>query len=433
MKVILPMIIKPLLIASNIVLWKQIVATIILIGVFIMLTRENVPRSYVALIGASLVIILRIIPPTEALSAINLGVLSTIIGVMLMTESLSRTGLFDSLAWFLAMSSKRNSRLLHSLLVITTYVLSMLINNIATMLIMIPITIKALKKLGINPRITLMTEAIVVNIGGIGLPVSSIPNVMVCIESNLSTIDFLREITPVSIALLFVCLFLSLKGVPKVMLPASLSESAKIKVDLNFIRYFAAFIIGVILIVGYDEIGLPLPVASLIAGGLALLVSGGSPRLFKEIDWPTIFFLSGIFVVIRGAEDSGLLILLSHALSNTIQRIPQLAIPLILWLSALASALIDNIPITATLIPVISGLKTVLTGHIVWWSLILGANLGGNFTAIGSPSNIIMMGMSKRYGVNVTFKEFSKFGAKHTVIYLALCTTYLYVFYLIIR
>jgi len=407
---------------------QQLLATLILIGTFILLITEKLPRTYAALVGAGLAIVLGVLPSGEALSAINIEVLSTIIGLMVMTEALSRTGLFDSLATFLVISSKGSSRLLHSLLVVTIYILSMIISNIAAILIVIPITIRAMRKLGIDPKMTLMTEAIAVNIGGIGLPISSIPNVMVCIESGLGMSDFLTRITPASILLLMVCLLISLKNIPKVTKPIE----GGLRVDmgglsLSSFRYIAAFIVSLILIIAYDMFGMTLPVAALIAGSIALLVSKESPEVLKEIDWPTIFFLSGIFVVIRGAERTGLLTSLSDAFSTTVGGNSQLAMPLILWVSATTSAAIDNIPITATLIPVINGLKGI--GSVRWWALILGANLGGNFTAIGSPSNIILLGLSRRYGVVVSFKEFSRYGTIHTTVYLILCTLYLYVMY----
>jgi len=304
----------------------------------------------------------------------------------------------------------------------------MIISNIAAILIIIPITIRAMRKLGIDPKITLMTEAIAVNIGGIGLPISSIPNIMVSIESGLSMSDFLIRVTPMSVLLLIICLLISLKRVPKIIRPLESNMKFQIEeLNLSSLRNIAAFIISLALIVAYDKFGMTLPIAALMAGSIALLASGESPDILKEIDWPTIFFLSGIFVVIRGAKKAGLLIAISKAFSGTIGENPQLAMPFILWISAAASAAIDNIPITATLIPVINGLKGI--GYVGWWVLILGANLGGNFTAIGSPSNIILLGLSKRYGILVSFKEFSKYGAMHTTAYLVICTLYLYTMY----
>jgi len=405
----------------------MIIYVLLLILVYVLIITEVVHKSIAALIGAAISVIvgsfLGFFDVTEVGEFIDLRTLGIIIGVMILVEVSRRSGLFQFIALKAIRMSGYKPRRLFVIFCLLTAFLSGIIGNITAMLIIGTLTVLTLVPLGVNPVPFLIAEVIISNVGSLMTLIGGIPPILVSSAAGLSFFEFTVFSMPFCITLVLITINILLLTFKK-RIPAKFEYDIAIFEEMDpwvvvtdkklFWRSLMILSLTIILFTTYDKLRLTLEFVAMLGGVLLLLLSGVDPEgVFRNLEWGTIFFFIGFFVLIGSIERSGLLEEIAKGLSHIAGSNILIAMLMLMWIGGLLSAIIDNIPITLTLIPVVKDLS-VLTGLNItplWWALLYGVVLGGNFTPLASPCGIIMLGIAKKEGYEISFKEFVKIGA----------------------
>ena len=446
------------------------VATGIFIAVYlaIIFLEKKLHKTKIALMGAALMLVLHIITQRDAFHDEALGVdwnvIFLLISMMIIIAILRGTGLFEAIAiWAVRVAQGRPFALMAMLNVVTA-VLSAFLDNVTTVLLIAPVTIAICRDLKINPVPFLISEALASNIGGTATLIGDPPNIMIASRTGLSFMDFIYNLAPVVlvIMLLYTLILRALfaRGI-------RVSEADRMRVmamnprdqikDWVLLRK-SLFVLGLV-IIGFALHGLlhyqPATVALAGAALLLALRRHNPHHTLAEVEWNTIFFFVGLFIVIGGIVKVGLIKLLAEqALLLTEGDLFKTSL-LVLWVSAVLSAFVDNIPYVATMNPLIIEMAQSLFPDVaarvqagelpasalirhpdllpVWWSLALGACLGGNGTYIGASANVIVVGLAERARHKITFVEFFKYGFPIMIGTIVVSTIYLYVRYYWLR
>ena len=448
----------------------QSLSIIVFVVTMILIATEWIDRIYSSLLAAASMLVIGAVPPEEVLNLIDIEILGVIAGMMLLVYGAEKSGIFNWIAVKILKASKTPKMFTVYLLLFTTF-LSMILNNIGAMLISASITIIMTRALKMNPEMLLIFQAIVANLGGMMLLMSSIPNIIIAIAGDLSLIEFALSIAPLGVILLGVTIliffrfyleetvgqfrqeFRSLEqgewvddlnrpesepDLKTELRAAEFNEWIDLSIkEFGAIKWGRKHSITAIIMTGtifgfliYDLIGLTPTIVALIGGCVMMGFSGEDPsEVFNEIDWSTIIFLAGLFVMINGMINIGLIEILSISILNLAGRMPENLPIAIMWLSAIPSGLIDNIPLTATFASIVKSWVSEGLSPDVWWGLVVGANLGGNLTPIGSPSNIIVLGVSEREGHPITLERFFKICFGVTMVHLLVSMIYLYIMF----
>jgi Na+/H+ antiporter NhaD/arsenite permease-like protein len=403
---------------------SQIVAGTIFIITFVAILADRIDRTIVALVGASAMIIsgllLGFYSQAEAFETIDLDTLGLLLGMMILVALLADTGFFQYLATFTAKRSGGNPwRLLVILGTITT-LLSMLLDNVTTIVLIAPVTILIAEILGISPIPYLMAEALLSNTGGVATLVGDPPNILIGSAANLSFNDFLVNLAPIVlvawIAVLFMLKFLFRKELAKRAEDPEaiqkLDENSLLK-DRESLRKIL-MVLAVVILLFFSHSVLHLSPSFIAIAGAAtalLLIKPDMEEMLKEIEWSILLFFSAVFIVVGGLEASGILGILAEQLTSLAFSDVLLTGVILIWAGAGLSAIVDNIPYTIIMIPIIQDLGTlgVEIGPL-WWALALGAGFGGNGTPIGSTANIITIRLSERTRTPITTALWLKTG-----------------------
>jgi len=446
----------------------QSLSIIVFITTMVLIATEWIDRVYASLLAAASMLAIGAVSPEEVLNLIDIEILGVIAGMMLLVYGAEKSGIFNWIAVKILNASKTPKMFTFNILLFTT-ILSMLLNNIGAMLISASITITMTKALKMKSEMLLIFQAIVANLGGMMLLMSSIPNIIIAIAGDISFLEFIYNIAPLGIILFAVTILIFFRfyledtmgdyrqeirsidqgewvndftrsetepDVKKELRDAEFSEWIDLSIkEFGTIKWGKKHSTASIIMAGtifgfifYDLIGLTPALVAMIGGCLMMSFSGEEPsEFFKEIDWSTIIFLAGLFVMINGMINIRLIEILSISILNMAGRIPENLPIAIMWLSAIPSGLIDNIPLTATFASIIKTWVSEGLSSDLWWGLVVGANLGGNLTPIGSPSNIIVLGVSKREGHPITLEKFFKICFGVTTMHLLVSMIYLYI------
>ena len=422
----------------------QTASVIIFLLTIIIVATERIHRMYASLLGSGAMVLVGAVSAEDILHFIDVEILGVIVGMMFLVRGAERSGIFNLFAKKITKASKSLTSFAIIMMVLT-FLLSIFLENIGGMLIMATITIPLAKSLKIKPDTFLIFQAIIVNIGGMMLLMSSIPNIIVAVEGGLSFSSFLVNIAPIGIILFVVTLLIFLrvfssevqKGITEEMRSIEFSDWVNISLmeldeDGEVWRMAVAALIMVFTIIGfavYDQIGLNPAFVAMTGGFLMLMFSGERPReSMSGIDWSTVLFLAGLFVLVNSLDHNGLIDMLSDWMLNFVDSLPLNVPTAVMWISAVPSGVIDNIPLTATLAPVMSRWIQEGATADVWWGLVLGANLGGCLTPIGSPSSIIAIGVAEREGHPIPLRRFFKICLGVTMVNLLVSSIYLYFF-----
>jgi Na+/H+ antiporter NhaD/arsenite permease-like protein len=431
---------------------------------FAAIISEKIHKTKAALFGAALTIALPIVTQEEAFHSPRLGidwnVVFLLISMMILVNVLGRTGLFEWAA--IKMAKLARGRPLHVMgyLIVLTTCASALLDNVTTVLLIAPVTLLLADELDIDPVPFLIAEAMASNIGGTATLIGDPPNIIIASRAGLTFVDFIVHLTPVVIVIVLAFLVVIRVLYGKRLTVAedkrqrilAMDERKMIKdVSLSF----KAVTVLVLTLLGFTLHGVlhmePATVALLGAATLLLISRGDPHRVLAEVEWPTIFFFMGLFVVIGGIVKVGLIRDISEfiirATAPTETDMATTATTL-LWASGLLSAVVDNIPYVATMSPLVLDMAnavfhggaadpanlSVATLHHdvllpVWWSLALGACLGGNATPIGASANVVVIGIAERAGYKISFARFMKMGVPVTLLTLALSQVYVWVRY----
>ncbi len=435
-------------------------ATIIFLLSYAVIVSEKVHKTIVAIVGASLMLVLKILEQHEAFHVEELGVdwnvIFLLISMMTIINLMRPTGFFEYIAIKSAKWGKGEPFRIMAIFAVVTAALSALLDNVTTVLLLAPVTLLIADALEVDPVPFLITEALASNIGGTATLIGDPPNIMIASKAKLNFLDFIIHLTPPVIIIMIVFLFVlklvfgkRLHVKPELKKRVlEMNEREAIKDPLMLKK--SLFVLAIV-ILGFVFHGMlhyePATVA-LFGAGLLLLLSGTHDphHYLAEVEWPTIFFFMGLFIIIGGVVKVGLIKWMSMKVLEITHGNMFATSMLVMWFSAFASAFVDNIPYVATMNPLIIDMAKQLWPHLqglqllhnpelmpLWWSLALGACLGGNGTAIGASANVIVVGMSERAGKRITFLRFMLYGMPIMILTVALSMVYVWLRYYVLK
>ena len=432
----------------------MIITGVILFIAYVFIASEKIQKSVVALAGAALVMLLGLIPfGGEAgdgkvlkgvFEYVDFQVIFLLIGMMIIVNIASRSGVFKWMALNLLKITKGHPKTVLFALAAFTAVASAFLDNVTTVVLMMPITFVIAKEFDTDPVPFLITEVLASNIGGTATLIGDPPNIIIGTRAGLSFMNFVNELTPIVTIIFLVAIstlvFLfrkGLKATPEKMAHVANIDNSQTITDKNLmIRSVITLVLVILGFVTHDVTHIPAYVFA-VAGAAFLLLFENPKEIYKDVEWLTIFFFVGLFIIIGGFEANGGIKFLADQLIVLTHGSLNMATMIILWASGILSGIIDNIPYTATMAPLISELinpanPNAITGHVhaLWWALSLGACLGGNLTIIGAAANVLVSETAASKGHKISFFRFMKYGALVTFISLVLSSIYLYVRYL---
>lgn len=411
----------------------QTIALLIFALVLLLIITEMIHRTLAALLGAALMVVYGIVPSTEVFALVDFETIGVLVGMMIVVEVVSTTGLFQLVAIKAAKMAKGNTTMLFIFFMGLTTFFSAFLTDAATMLIMASITMMIARIIKMNPVPFLVWEVVFTNIGGLTTLISSVPSIMVGAEANLSFVDFLVNLGPLvliffggTLCVVWLVSKGEFHGIPNADKLLDIDEWSAVENRRLFWASLLVLTTAIIAFVVSGPLGVSPALVALGSGIAMLLVSGVSPeKTLREIDWSTIFFFIGIFVALGGLENTGIF----NEAASLISRLgnsPAVASISILYFSSFASVAVHNIVITATLIPIVRDLVAMLgtVATPLWWTLVVGATLGGSMIPIGSVAGVIALGVAEREGYTVSMKEFMKIGVSATFTLMGLATAY---------
>ena len=422
-----------------------IVAIVIFVIAYALIISEKVHRTIVGLFGAMLMILFGIISQETAVHHIDFNTLGLLMGMMIIVNITSETGLFNFLAIWAAQKVKAQPIALLVVLSTITMVCSALLDNVTTVLLTVPITFSITSQLKVDVMPYLISQILSSNIGGTATLIGDPPNIMIGSAVGLDFMAFVENLTLISIIIFILVQFILIaiyrKGLhtqpelqDKIMrLPAGaqITDHALLK------KCLAVIFLTITLFVLHGSLGLESATVALSGAGLLLLLTatrdeGAIVKVLSKIEWPAIFFFGGLFILVGALVETGVIrMLAAEAIKATGGNVEATAI-LILWMSAIASAFIDNIPFVATLIPLIQDMGEMGLTNLdpMWWSLALGACLGGNGTLIGASANVVVASMSAQRGRPISFLGFMKIAFPVMIFTIIISNIYVWIRYL---
>lgn len=431
--------------------WATVTVAIFAIT-YAAVVSEKIHKAVAALIGAVIVIALGIVSQHEAFAEhIDFNVIFLLVGMMVIVHILGKTGVFQWLAIKGAQISKGHPVRILIMLSVLTAIISAFLDNVTTVLLMAPMTLLVAQQLRITPIPYLITEVIASNIGGTATLIGDPPNILIGSFAHLTFNDFLFNLTP-CIALVMVGFVIMAKIVFRRAFTTSAEVRARV-MEMDASRSITdkrllvkSLVVMSLVMVAFLLHGmLNLEPATIAIGGAAvlLLITRSDPQeAFNFVEWPTLFFFIGLFVIIGGLRGTGVIKVAADAVFGLTGGSFWITVIALLWFSAIASAIIDNIPFVATVMflvrdiaPNIADKTPAMTGReveiILFWALALGACLGGNGTIIGASANVVVAGIAERNGHHISFVRFMKYGVPFTIMSLLICTAYIILRYLL--
>jgi Na+/H+ antiporter NhaD/arsenite permease-like protein len=431
------------------------IATLVLLLVYALIAFELMHRTLAAFLGAALIMFISYVAGTfnkgyfilsfeDAMRAIDLNVIFLLMGMMIIVGVLKKTGLFQWLAYKSFALARGNIFILAGILMVVTAVASAFLDNVTTMLLMIPVTIEIAVALKINPIALLIPEVFASNVGGTATLIGDPPNILIGSFANLSFGAFVTNLT----GIIIVCMVLTVafyifwyrrsyreaevKDVDRTI--AYLKEEYRITNKGLLIKCLVMLWFTILLFVLHGVFHMEPSIAALTGAMLLLAISRVDivEMLEHEVEWPTLVFFMALFIVVAGAEETGLIQFIAEWVARLSRGNLAMAVLLVLWVSAIASAAIDNIPFTATMLPIVAFLNHSIPGAesgVLWWALALGACLGGNGTMIGASANVVTVGMSEKAGHHISFMGYMKACMVPMLITVALASVYLLLAY----
>ncbi|MBF7084418.1 ArsB/NhaD family transporter [Desulfallas sp. Bu1-1] len=415
-------------------------ASAIFLITYAIIISEKIHRAVIALVGAALIAVTKILSPEEAVHAIDFNTIGLLVGMMIIVGITRQTGVFEYMAIKAARSSRGEPLKIMAALSLVTAVLSAFLDNVTTVLLIVPVTFAIAQKLGISPIPILIAEILASNIGGTATLIGDPPNIMIGSATGLGFMDFVINLTPIVIVVYIVTITL-LRLIYRARLVVDperqktimeMNENDELK-DTKLLRK-CLLVLGLTIFgfVIHQYVHMESSVIALTGASLLLLVSREDPEhALHAVEWPVIFFFIGLFVLVGSMEKVGVIEAIAKASLEITGGVMIPTAMLILWLSGIASAFVDNIPFVATMIPLIKDMGQLMgvtdpnALNLFWWSLSLGACLGGNGTVIGASANVVVIGMAEKRGMHITFMNYFKVAFPLMLVSLVLCSVYM--------
>ncbi len=402
---------------------------------------EKLDRVVVSALGATIMIAFGVLSQEEAITYMDFNTIGLLIGMMLMINVIKESGVFEALAIYFAKVAKGDPWRILLLLSVFTAITSAFLNNVTIILLIVPITLYLTEALDVNATPFIFAEVFLSNVGGTATVIGDPPNTLIANAVGISFNEFFVNIGPVVILITIVFLVLF-----KIIYGRTLETTEERKANImkldpkNSITDMKLLVKGVVVLLGtivgfvfYDALGLELATIAIL--GASVLMAITKPNVHKailEVEWATILFFLALFVLVGALETVGAIDIMAEKLIEVTNGNVFITCMAILWGAAILSAFLDNIPLVATMIPLILAIETQ-TGvqeMSYWWALALGACLGGNGSLVGATPNVVVAGIMEKRGEKITFGGFLKVGFPFMLVSILISTIYLIVFYL---
>ncbi len=404
-------------------MFKLIFGIAVFVVTFYFIISEKYPKSLVAIIGGGLMVVSGILNEEQALETVgyNLEVIFLLVGMMIIVEIMSETGVFQWVAIKIAQLVKGDPVKILVFLSIVTAVFSAVLDNVTTILLIVPITIFLAKRLEVDPKPFVLLQIFMSNIGGTGTMIGDPPNLIIASLGNMGFNDFIINLMPIIIINTIVllgsaALFFRKKLVVSRELKASIMEldlERTIKDSKLLKQSLAVFAVVIIGFLTNSVTNIGLAIIAIVGAMALVFISKKKPEeIFAKVEWETLFFFGGLFVLVEGVENLGIIKRLGEHILNITQGDLKMTSGLILILSTILSPILGSIPHTLSFGKIIVEILPGYQGHtdVLWWALSLGACLGGNMTIVGAAANIVGSSVAKKVGIEISFKEFFKWG-----------------------
>lgn len=420
----------------------MILAVLIFAVSYVFIATEKYPKSLIAMLGASLIIIMHIITQSAAFGYIDFNVVTLLISMMVLVKIIERTGVFEFIAISMAKRARGNPHLILAGIFVLTAVFSAMLDNVTTVLLITPVTILICNELDISPMPFFIAEIFASNLGGTATLIGDPPNIMIGSAAHLTFSDFVLNLGSIVVLQLVVFLVIFYLLFKRKMVVNNINRARIMEFDprdviKNRPLMYQCLVVFAFVLIGLFIHGFVDLEASTIAmtGAVVLMLISRIPpeEILTQVEWPTIFFFVGLFVLVGGLENTGVINMMSGWLLSSTGGDLATTGKVILWGSGLLSAVIDNIPFVATMIPLIQDMGLHLGQQNIiplWWALSLGACLGGNATLIGASANVIVAGLANRAGHKLSFFKYLLYGLPLTILSLLISYVYLIIKFL---
>jgi Na+/H+ antiporter NhaD/arsenite permease-like protein len=419
------------------------------VAAYVLIATERIHRVAAALSGAAAMVLLGVVDAHVAFFAEDTGVdwnvVFLLLGMMVIVSVVKQTGVFDYLAIWASKRARGRPFAVMVMLVVITAVASALLDNVTTVLLLAPVTLLVCERLGVPPVPFLIAEALASNIGGTATLIGDPPNIIIASRSGLSFNDFLLNLGPIILILLVVFI-----GMCRVLFRSAfrydeervagvmaLNEREVIRDRPLLVKSGVVLLLVLAGFVLHSALHLDPSLVALLGAGALVAVSGLEPAEYlEEVEWPTLVFFMGLFVMVGALVEVGIIEDLGRVVTDAFGDNYLLAGSVLLWGSALLSGIVDNIPYVATMTPLVQDL--VAAGEhspqatSLWWALALGADLGGNATAVGASANVVVIGIAARNGHPISFWQFTRYGAVVAAVTIAIAWPYLWLRYFVL-
>jgi Na+/H+ antiporter NhaD/arsenite permease-like protein len=415
-------------------------AALIFLVTYALIATDRIDKTIAALLGGTLVVVLGIVPQEDAFGAIDLNVIFLLAGMMILAGILRRTGFFQ---WLAIRSVKIAGGEPYRLLVVLSIVcavLSAFLDNVTTVVLIAPVTLYIASVLRISPLPFLISEILASNVGGTATLIGDPPNILIGSAAGLGFVEFLTNLGPVVLVILAAFLLTTrvlfrrdLEVHDDVRDAVLALDEREVLTDIPLLRMGLVVLGGTI--VGFvfaNALGLEAGSIALFGAAILMLLSRlDVEAVLHEIEWPTLFFFIGLFMLVEAVVEVGIIDQAAAALIDITAGDATVTTLGLIWLSGIASAIVDNIPYTATMIRVVEGIGAAgVEIQPLWWALALGACLGGNYTIVGASANVVVANLAGKAGHPISFRMFFKYGSVVATESLIIATVYVYLRYL---
>lgn len=427
----------------------SVIAIVVFVVAYALIAAERVNKTTVALLGAAVVVALPVINSDDVFYSRDTGiawdVIFLLLGMMIIVSVLRQTGVFEYVAIWAAKRARGSPLRIMILLVVVTAVASALLDNVTTVLLVAPVTLLVCDRLEIGAAPFLMAEAFAANIGGTATLIGDPPSIVIASRAGLSFNDFLIHLAPIVVIIMGVFIALLPRLFPgafavdpaRVADVMSLEEREAIRDPALLIKCVAVLVAVLVGFVSHSVIHTAPSLVALLGAGILVVISGlEHGDYLSGVEWETLLFFAGLFVMVGALVKTGVIHQLARFATEATGGNSLLATMAILVVSFVASGFINNVPYAATMAPIVGQLVPSIanSGHqqALWWALVLGTDLGGNLTAVGASTNVVVLGIAQRADNPISFWEFSRKGAVITSIALVLCAIYLWLRYFVL-